>query len=180
MSYEYMTGLGAMQPRVGMQQRTGMQKRPGATQQQQQWTQATKERLKASACDGQPCPESAPQRHFFSAMYERNNPDITQQMEGRGCTQQCEQQGVTFYCCPTAQEGMPAGAPIDDPMFDFDAMDTGMDPFLLDPMMDTSLIPVDMTETVTVVEEEKKFPWLLVGVGVLGVGVIGYLLMTRK
>jgi hypothetical protein len=61
-----------------------------------------------------------------------------------------------------------------------------MDPFMLEPGVDdmymdaAAMAPIDEAAAVVPVAEGRRIPWLLIGVGVVGLGVIGYLLATRK
>lgn len=231
MSYEYMSGMGAvktrrvmtapagsgyqgvlrrrpgtMQQRPGtMQQRPGTtQQRPGTTQQRRPMSEERREQLKAAACDGELCPEEKKQKVFFRAADRTKHAEITQRLNQRGCTAQCTYQGFSFYCCPPqpGQDIAPGQDPEDVPLLDpsdidpyltDDMMDTSaMDPFMddmyADPYMDDAMYmqngamaPATLpSDAAPGAEEEKKPPWLLIGVGVAGVAVIGYLLATRK
>jgi len=211
MSYEYMTGFGAVQqqnvgirpaqvrPGVGVRggsrtggqmttgrrtQQAGRIQRRGGQQAARPLTDEMKARIRQAACGGQPCSDEMPQRHFFTAMYKQNNPDVTQRLEGKGCTQQCIQNGITFYCCPPQPKASNGnGVPSEEEMLFEETMldDSGMD-YGMDPGMIPDMAPPEMMNQIVVAngEEEKKPPWLLIGGGVLAVGIIGYLLATRK
>lgn len=172
-----MSGMGTMK-----QQASRMpQQQPRAGQ---PLSEVQKQQLRATGCGGRQCGGSTSQRVFFQAQDPTRLAQITRQLKNRGCSQQCVDRGYSFYCCPPSQsqaidEVIPEA---DVPVVD----DIPMDPFMLEPGVDdmymdaAAMAPIDEAAAVVPVAEGRRIPWLFIGVGVVGLGVIGYLLATRK